>query len=262
MRASPEETVTVSEYTVAEPSVDGPTVGMAVQFVLLAGVSVTVGLSLTGWLVGTAFALVVWTTLTFGLRRAGMRELGAANRVTLARSTLVGCVAALVADSLRHHDKPVIFMVVIAAVALALDNVDGQVARRTGTSSALGARFDMEVDAILILALSVFVAGHLGLWVLAIGALRYAFVVAGWALPWLCGDLPARYSRKVVAALQGVVLAVAASGWLPGAVSFAAVAFALAALCWSFGRDTVSLLRSKRAVERREAQFAGGGPLR
>ena len=39
--------------------------------------------------------------------------------------------------------------------ALALDGVDGQVARRTGTASELGARFDMEVDAFLILVLSV-----------------------------------------------------------------------------------------------------------
>ena len=44
------------------------------------------------------------------------------------------------------------------SVALALDGVDGQVARRTGTVSALGARFDMEVDAFLVLVLSVHVA--------------------------------------------------------------------------------------------------------
>ena len=49
-------------------------------------------------------------------------------------------------------------LVVLAAVALVLDGVDGQVARRTGTVSALGARFDMEVDAFLMLVLSVYVA--------------------------------------------------------------------------------------------------------
>ena len=46
----------------------------------------------------------------------------------------------------------------LAAVALALDPADGWLARRTGTASALGARFDGEVDAFLILALSVYVA--------------------------------------------------------------------------------------------------------
>ena len=43
----------------------------------------------------------------------------------------------------------------LSSVALALDGVDGQVARRTRTVSALGARFDMEVDAFLVLVLSV-----------------------------------------------------------------------------------------------------------
>ena len=70
-------------------------------------------------------------------------------------------------------------------MALALDAVDGWVARRTGTVSALGARFDMEVDAFLILVLSGYVAPTLGGWVLAIGLMRYAFVAAGWVLPWL-----------------------------------------------------------------------------
>ena len=93
-----------------------------------------------------------------------------------------------------------------------LDAVDGQVARRTGTVSALGARFDMEVDAFLILVLSVYVAPAVGWWVLAIGAARYAARGApsgccrGCARP-----VPPRYWRKVVAAVQGIVLAVAAS---------------------------------------------------
>ena len=64
-------------------------------------------------------------------------------------------------------------LVLLASVALALDAVDGRVARRTGTVSALGGRFDMEVDAFLILVLSVQVARDHGLWVLVIGAARY-----------------------------------------------------------------------------------------
>lgn len=82
---------------------------------------------------------------------------------------------------------PLAVLVPMTAVALALDAVDGWVARRTGTASALGARFDMEVDAFLILVLSVQVTPAVGPWVLAIGGLRYAFVVAGWLLPWMRG---------------------------------------------------------------------------
>ena len=79
-------------------------------------------------------------------------------------------------------------LVALAAVALVLDAVDGWVARRTGTVSALGARFDMEVDAFLILVLSgVRRRDVRPWWVLAIGAARYAFVAAGWLLPWMRG---------------------------------------------------------------------------
>ena len=37
----------------------------------------------------------------------------------------------------------------------ALDGVDGWLARRSGIASAFGARFDMEIDALLILVLAV-----------------------------------------------------------------------------------------------------------
>jgi phosphatidylglycerophosphate synthase len=128
-------------------------------------------------------------------------------------------------------------LVAFATVALILDAVDGQVARRTGTASDLGARFDMEVDAFLILVLSVYALHTLGAWVLAIGAMRYAFVAVGWALSWMRGPLPRRYWRKVVAATQGIVLAVVAADVLPVVVETTAVALALALLVEAFGRD-------------------------
>ena len=44
-------------------------------------------------------------------------------------------------------------LVTLSAVALTLDLVDGWVARRSNTASNMGARFDGEVDAFLILVL-------------------------------------------------------------------------------------------------------------
>jgi phosphatidylglycerophosphate synthase len=41
---------------------------------------------------------------------------------------------------------------------LALDGLDGWLARRFGLASAYGARFDMEVDGFLILVLALLVA--------------------------------------------------------------------------------------------------------
>jgi phosphatidylglycerophosphate synthase len=237
-------TVTISEQHVVEPTIDGPSIGLVGQFVVLAALATSVGLGSAGWLVGTAFAVIVCTALGRAMHRSGMHMLGPANRVTLFRATLVGGVLALVGDSLRGH-PPVVTIVAFAAVALVLDGVDGKVARRTGTSTALGARFDLEIDAILILGLSVLVAESLGWWVLAIGALRYVFVAAQQVLPWLRGSLPHRYSRKVVAATQGVVLVVTASGVLPQVMAIAAVALALGTLCWSFGRDSQWLWRAK-----------------
>ena len=116
--------------------------------------------------------------LARGLSRHHSDRLGPADWVTLARATLAVGVAALTADSF-DQPAPVTMLVTLSVVALALDWVDGWVARRNGTTS-LGARFDGEVDAFLILVLSVYVARSAGAWVLAIGAARYAFLAAGW----------------------------------------------------------------------------------
>ena len=226
----------------------GPLVGLIVQVVLLAALAGTVGLGAAGWSAGLAYGLVTFTALGHGLHRAGAAALGPADRVTLTRATLVGGVCALVADSFARP-VPVGVLVGLAAVALALDAVDGKVARRTGTVSALGARFDMEVDAFLILVLSGYLARPVGVWVLAMGAMRYAYLLGSWVLPWLRGTLPARQWRKVVAATQGIVLAVAAAGVLPRPLTVAALAVALALLVESFGHD-VGWLWLRRAPDR------------
>jgi phosphatidylglycerophosphate synthase len=137
-------------------------------------------------------------------------------------------------------------LVTLIGVALALDAVDGQVARRTNSTTRLGARFDMEVDAFLVLMLSVFVAGTVGWWAIAIGAFRYVFVAAFFPWPWLNADLPPRFSRKVVAAVQGIALVVATAALLPGTLNLVVVAGALASLIWSFGLDVHWLFDQER----------------
>lgn len=211
--------------------------GAGAQALLLLLLGASAGLGAVGWLTGLAFAVGTWALLTRALHRSWPpRPFGPANGVTLARTTLVGGVTALVADSFVGA-PPVATLVALTTVALVLDAVDGQVARRTGTESSLGARFDMEADAFLILVLSVHVAMSLGVWVLLIGAMRYVFVAAARALPWLNGPLPPSMARKTVAAVQGIVLLVATAGILPMPAAYAAVGMALASLVWSFGRD-------------------------
>ncbi|MGC4746014.1 CDP-alcohol phosphatidyltransferase family protein [Micromonospora sp. DT201] len=225
----------------------GPRIGLTAQLAVLAALAATVGLTPAGWLVGVGFGVVTCLALSQGLHRAGASRLGPADRVTLTRAILVGAVTALVVDSFGRP-TPVGLLVTVSAVALLLDAVDGQVARRTRTVSALGARFDMEVDAFLILVLSVYVAPTAGAWVLAIGAMRYAFVAAMAVLPWLDGSLPPRYWRKVVAAAQGVLLAVAAARVLPEPWTTLVLVVALALLVESFGRDVAWLWRHRPAV--------------
>jgi len=136
-------------------------------------------------------------------------------------------------------------LVSLTVVALVLDAVDGWVARRTETESTLGGLFDGEVDAFLILVLSVYVARSAGAWVLAIGLARYAFLVAGWLLPWMGGTLPPRYWRKVVAATAGVTLTLAVPEVLPLLLTNALLAVSLGLLAESFGRDVGWLWRRR-----------------
>jgi len=229
-------------------AVAGPLTGLSAQLLLLA----VLGLGRAGWVVGLVCASTLDALLARALRRDPAARLGPAGWVTLTRASLAVGVAALAADSLGGN-APVASLVALASLALALDFVDGQVARRTATTSALGARFDGEVDAFLLLALSVEVAPSVGGWVLAIGLARYAFLAAGWMFDWMRAPLPRRDWRKVVTATQGIVLTVAAARVLPLSVARVALLAALALLAESFGRDVWWLWRHRHTAGRRVA---------
>jgi len=206
-----------------------------------------------GCLAALAYLVVSNGLVLRGLQRRGSARFGPANTVTALRSTFVAVITGLVVASLSGP-IPVPLLVALVVPALALDAIDGWVARRTGTVSELGARFDMEVDAFLLLVLGLYVAESMGLWVLAIGALRYLFVATGWGVPWFRRRLPYRYWRKVVTAVAGIALAIAASGLLAG-VDALLVAAALLLLVESFGRDVIWLVRRRRIEDvRSEAQ--------
>ena len=237
----------------------GPAAGLIAQVLLLAVLAATAGLGAGGWAVGLACAVTIATARARGL--APDDRLGPASWVTLARASLAVGVAALAADSLAR-DTPVALLVALAAVALGLDAVDGRLARRTGTATALGARFDGEVDAFLILALSVYVAPAAGAWVLAIGAGRYVFLAGEWLLPWMRAPLPARRWRKVVAAAQGIVLTIAAAEVLPQALTQALLGAALAALAASIGACTWWLWRNRGAAHAQVPDGDAGRPER
>jgi phosphatidylglycerophosphate synthase len=234
--------------------------GAAAQLALFAGLVVMTGLGPSGMLTGLAYLVIGLAAITTGLRRYGATSFGPADLVTLTRAILIGGVTALISDI--PQPVPVTTMVVLAGVALSLDAVDGQVARRTGTVTPFGARFDMETDAFLILVLSAYLATQYGPWVLAIGVMRYAFVVAGRLLRWMRADLPHSMVRKTVAATQGIVLAVAASGLLPETGTVVLLGAALAALTYSFAFDIVWLYRHRADAAEETTEETEDAPAR
>lgn len=229
----------------------GPVVVLTAGALLLAGLDATTGLDGRAWVVGLASAVATAVALGRGVARHRRRLLGPADRVTLVRAVLACGLAGLAADSTGgagHAPGPGAALVVLASVALSLDWVDGQVARRTGTASGFGAAFDMEVDAFVVLVLSAYVARAAGPWVLAIGAARYLLLVAGRLQPWLRAPMPPRYWAKVVAATQGVVLVVVAADVLPPGAATAALLVALTVLACSFGHQAWWLWRHRAGV--------------
>jgi phosphatidylglycerophosphate synthase len=95
-------------------------------------------------------------------------------------------------------------LVGLASLTLLLDALDGWLARRSGLHSRFGARFDVESDVAfsIVLAVLLWQADKVGLWFVAIGLLRPAYLVASVFLPALRIPLPDAFWRKCMAAIQ------------------------------------------------------------
>ncbi|GAA1724680.1 CDP-alcohol phosphatidyltransferase family protein [Microcella frigidaquae] len=186
-------------------------------------------------------------------RHHGHARLGGANAVTLFRLALVSALSiplfgALLTGAPASGPTPAtIAIIAIATVSLSLDGVDGHLARRQGLATAIGGRFDMEVDSVfaLVLAALAVVVGGAPWIVLLLGLPRYLFGIAGAIWPWLHGPLPPRYSGKVVAVIQMITLIVLQLPGLPHPLAIVLAVGVLGALGWSFGRDIVSLWRRR-----------------
>jgi phosphatidylglycerophosphate synthase len=217
----------------------------------------------TWWLLGLAasyilVAVAVYAALAILLLRALPGDLrgpglGPANRVTLARATLAVPILGMALHPGPLGEAAAWWTIVVSTAVMVADGFDGYVARRTGSGSRFGARFDMELDAALLLALSVLVwrEGRVGSWVLSIGLMRYGFVAASWIRPELAADLPPSQRRKVVCVIQGVALLVALGPVVPDALAVAVAAVGLVALAYSFAVDVRWALVMGRAERHR-----------
>lgn len=188
------------------------------------------------------YAVLAGIVAVVSVRHPESSDFGLPNQITLFRLGLV-CLAggALWASGIgRGWSLPA-----LVAFALLLDAADGWLARRLDLASAFGARFDMEVDTLLllILALLVWQLGQTGAWVLLIGLLRYAFVLAGLIRPGLRRPLFPSLRRKAVCGAQGVLLLVCLLPPVPPIVAAGLAGIALCSLAASFALDLAWLLR-------------------
>ncbi|WP_082479781.1 MULTISPECIES: CDP-alcohol phosphatidyltransferase family protein [unclassified Rhizobium] len=173
---------------------------------------------------------------------------GWANLVTSLRAGMISLVCAIVLSSgafgEQQNENLIWATAATVMLALLLDGVDGYLARRYRQESAFGARFDMELDAFLILVLSVaaLVLEKAGPWVLLIGLLRYAFVLAQWPFPWMTISLPVSFRRKLVCVIQVATLCGVLLPIVSQPVSGALCAVALALLVSSFFVDVRYLM--------------------
>jgi phosphatidylglycerophosphate synthase len=193
------------------------------------------------------FAGIMGLSIGFLQQHHPFARFGAANQITTLRAILVALVAGLVGE-------PRLAAVAVAAVGASmtvtlLDGVDGWLARRDGIASRFGARFDMEIDALLILALSVLAWRHdkAGAWVVLSGVLRYAFVAAGAVAPWLRGALPPSRRRQTICVIQIAALTLVMLPAVQPPTSALIAAVALGALAASFLIDIVWLWRRQPA---------------
>jgi phosphatidylglycerophosphate synthase len=183
-------------------------------------------------------------------RRRPRPGFGIANGITLGRAALIAVVLAFAVEA-PPPGAPVWWVAAaVAGAALLLDGVDGWIARRTARSSAFGARFDMETDALaaLVLCIVLWSADRTGAWILLVGALRYVFLLAGWLFAWMRRPLPPRARRRAVCAIQGALLVLCLVPAWPEPVPVVLGAAALAATGGSFLIDTVWLWPRRRVV--------------
>jgi phosphatidylglycerophosphate synthase len=203
------------------------------------------------------FSSIMLTALARLRQHHPYASFGAANQLTTARAALGVLLAGLIGESVSAILAAT--AAAVGLVVLSLDGLDGWLARRTKMASAFGARFDVEVDALLIqtLAILAWQEGKAGPWIVLSGLLRYGFVAAGWLLPWMQRPLTPTSRGRIICVLQTAALVVVLAPDVTPPLSSTIAALGLAALCYSFLVDTMRLWRPSSDEEPATARQAG-----
>lgn len=199
---------------------------------------------------GVTFAIcgAGWALVLNGLRTEhfGHARFGLCNVITASRASGVAVLLGLLAVPATVAALGW-GLVVFALVVLCLDFFDGPAARRSGLTSAFGARFDMETDVAFALTLAAIAVqlGNVGWWFMALGALRPAFLVGGFIWPWLRAPLAPALWRKSVAAVQMSVQVILILPVMSSPVSDMLAGALLAGVALSFCIDIRALARRR-----------------
>lgn len=152
-------------------------------------------------------------------------RLGAANRITLARGLLIGATAGFLAMlPLQPQADWYYVPAVLYTLAVALDGLDGIVARRQQQTTRLGTELDTELDAfgLLIAPLFAVFTDKLPVVYLLVSAAYYLFQ---WGIRWrqqhgqAVYALPPSQLRRYLAGSQMVLVALALWPPLPGSIT-------------------------------------------
>lgn len=183
------------------------------------------------------------------------RRLGVANMITSVRAGLTALIAAALLE-VEHlgpgGDAALAWaLIAVVIVALALDGCDGVTARYQGTISRFGTRFDMEVDALMVLILSLlaFASGKAGAFVICIGLMRYAYLAIHALFPRLPKELRPSLVRKAICVLQILALGAIMTPVIVPPYSNAIALVALFLLTVSFARDLTAQTRARALRE-------------
>jgi len=184
----------------------------------------------------------------------GQRSFGTANALTLMRAAITTVFFGISADTaltdaLASNTLLRWILTVAGTAGLLLDGFDGWIARRNGMATEFGARFDMEADSLLMLALALLVysSGATGAWVIVSGLLRYLFVVAGLFWAPLAAPLLPSARRKVIYFMQMAILIVVLAPVIASHLGWMLCGAGLCLLGYSFSSDCLWLATRARS---------------
>ena len=199
-------------------------------------------------LVGIFSYGVICSVVIFNLDQHHYDRFGSANFITLLRGTInAWLINVLVAWSFIPSSAYTEWLfITFALLSFFLDGLDGFLARRENLSSSFGARFDIEIDGLLmtILAIAAWMSG-LSVVVLCVAGLHYGFMILKVFLPWMRRDLFPSFRRKSGCVIQIAVLLIAVIPVIPIETRGFLIIAGFLFLLYSYSVDIIWLYENK-----------------